>query len=144
MTQDAANSIHLEDTFFLYGHSLKTRYVLKLTPSTLTITTVPPATDARSSVATSMQLIAIDDIYGCLCMKPVRNSKHCHLTLYQYALRPATGIAGVLSSKRKLQRSQHIFTYGKYDGYEANHAEVVRWQRHIMQAVYLRRNLPSE
>ena len=86
--------------------------------------------------------IDIDEIYGCLCMKSSGTSIECHLTVYLYELRRARGIGGVFSKKPSLYRSHRTFTYATYDNYERNHAEVIRWHRHIKQAIYLRRNLP--
>lgn len=135
MTQETSNVINLEDTFHLHGHSTKKRYVLKLSPTHLSITTISNETDIR--------LVPIDDIYGCLCMKSVHKTNQCLITFYVYALRPSRGLNGILSSKRTFHRSEHVFAYGKHDNFDANQAEIVRWHRHITQAIYSRRNLPS-
>ncbi|UJR22366.1 hypothetical protein I4U23_025428 [Adineta vaga] len=144
MTQDQSNLINLEDTFFLHGHSTKKRYLLKLSPIRLSITTIPSENDNRTSTIDNTRLIPIDDIYGCLCMKSAENTNKCYLTFYAYILRPPHGLSGMFSSKRTLHRSEHIFAYAKYDNYDANHAEVVRWYEHVTQAIYLRRNLPID
>ncbi|CAF3580099.1 unnamed protein product [Adineta steineri] len=144
MTQEDSNIINLEDTFFLYGHSSKYKYLLKLSPTTLTITTVSNENESRSLPLNNVKIIPIDDIYGCLCMKPLINSKQCYLTFYQYVLRPPQGFSGIFSKKPLLHRSQHIFSYGKYNDYDTNHAEVIRWHRHIAHAIYLRRYLPLD
>lgn len=141
MTQEESNIINLEDTFFLNGHSSKQRYLLKLSPTTLSITTKQEESSASTN---NIQLISIDDIYGCLCMKSVEKSNQCHLTLYLYALRPPQGVGRIFSKKPTLHRSQRIFTYGKYDDYERNYAEVTRWYRYVTHAIYLRRNLPRK
>ncbi len=144
MTKEESNIINLEDTFFLYGHSSKQKYLLKLSPTTLSITAKQDENEETSSSINKTQLISIDDIYGCLCMKSVENSNQCHLTVYSYVLRPPHGVSGIFSKKPALHRSQHIFTYGSYNDYETNYAEVIRWHRHITHAIYLRRNLPCK
>lgn len=133
---DSSNSTELEDTFFLYGHPTK-RYRLKLSATGLSITSQTDQNEKHRD-----QSIAIDDIYGCLCMKSAQTSSQCHLALYLYQLRRPEGIGGIFSKKRKLHRTQRTFTYANYNDYEANHAEIARWQRHIKEAIYQQRNLP--
>lgn len=136
MTQADSNLPELEDTFSLYGHPTK-RYRLKLSSTSLSITSQTDQDDKHRN-----QLISIDDIYGCLCMKSAETSAQCHLVLYLYQLRRSEGIGGVFSKKRKLHRKQQTFTYANYNNYEENYAEIVRWQRYIKEAIYQRRNLP--
>jgi len=143
MTQEESNFIELEDTFFLYGHSTK-QYILKLSPRILSITLKQDDNENRTSTINHTQLIPIDDIYGCLCMKSLRNSTQCHLTFYLYTLREPHGVSGIFSKKLGLYRSQQIFTYGTYNEYEKNLAEVIRWHRHVKYAIYLRQNLPRK
>jgi hypothetical protein len=138
MTEEEINSIEIEDTFFLYGHSSSKQYLLKLSPINLSIKLKQNETEDYT------QLISIDDIYGCLCMKSNQNSTECHLTFYFYILRRPRGISGIFSKKFSLYRSEKIFTYGVYPEYERNFAEVIRWHRHVKYAIYLRQNLPSK
>jgi len=138
MTQEETNSIEIEDTFFLYGHSPSKQYLLKLSPINLSIKLKQDETGDHT------QLISIDDIYGCLCMKSNQNSIECHLTFYFYTLKRPRGISGIFSKKLSLHRSQKIFTYGVYPEYERNFAEIIRWHRHVKYAIYLRQNLPRK
>jgi uncharacterized protein (DUF2141 family) len=143
MTQDESRSIDLEDTFILYDDSPK-QYTLKLSPASLSITAQQDENANRSLSINDTRLVPIDDIYGCLCMKSNKDSNQCHLTLYLNVLRAPQGISGIFSKKLALYQSQHIFTYGKYNDYATNFAEVVRWHRHVTEAIYLRRNLPRK
>jgi hypothetical protein len=142
--ENETNSIELEDTFFLYGHSTRKQYILKLSPINLSITLRQDENDDRTSTKNSTKLISIDDIYGCLCMKSTKNPTECHLTFYLYTLKRSNGISGIFSKKLDLHRSQKIFTYDIYHEYERNYAEVIRWHRHVKHAIYLRQNLPRK
>jgi hypothetical protein len=142
-TQEESNSIELEDTFILYGHPTKP-HLLKLSPKILSIIPKQAENRERSSTLNHLQSIPIDDIYGCLCMKSVKDPTQCYLTFYLYTLRRSYGIAGIFSKKLGLRRTQHIFTYAIYPEYERNYAEVIRWHRQIKLAIYLRQNLPRK
>jgi hypothetical protein len=122
-----------EETFFLSDHATKTCR-LKLSPDSLSIT----SQDEPST------RIDIEDIYGCLCMKALKSSVQCHLVVYLYVLKRAHGISGFFSKESTMHRSQKVFTFAKYDDYERNFAEVVRWHRRLTQAIYAKRNLPCE
>lgn len=146
MADEDIQPIDLEDTFFLHGHSSKP-YRLLFSPTALTIqpSTARNVSEDRSSASAHLktQVIPIDDLYGCLCMKAKHNPLHCHLVLYLYALRQTKGIGGALSKKAHLQRSEKIFTYGQQNDLQSNLAQVTRWQRAISQAIYRRRQLPG-
>jgi hypothetical protein len=142
MSENATRTIDLEDTFSLHGHSSK-QYILKLSPTVLSISL--QSAHQNTAQATSddhLELIPIDEIYGCLCMKSYQSPIQCHLSLYLYTQRKPKGISGTFSKKESLYRSQRIFTYGKFDDYESNFAEMTRWYRAVTRAIYLRRNLP--
>lgn len=136
MTQADSNAVDLQDTFFLSGQPTK-RYLLKLSPISLSITS---RNDQENKHRT--EIIAIDDIYGCLTMKSARASSECYLALYLYQLRRSNGVAGIFSKTRRLHRTERIFVYGSFNKYEENYHEVIRWQRLIKEAIYQRRNLP--
>jgi hypothetical protein len=147
MADDNTQPIDLDDTFFLHGHSSKP-YRLLFSPIALTIepSTASNASGDRSSSSAlpKTQVIPIDDLYGCLCMKAKHNPLQCHLVLYLYALRRTKGIVGTLSQKQHLQRSETILTYGQQKDFQSNFAQVTRWQRAISQAIYRRRQLPGK
>ena len=128
-----ARSADLEETFFLSDQTTKTCR-LTLSSDTLSIT-LPDGSSTR---------IAIEDIYGCLCMKALKSSVQCHLVVYLYVLRRAHGIGGFFSKQPTMHRSQKVFTFDKYDDYERNFTEVVRWHRLLNQAIYAKRNLPCK
>jgi hypothetical protein len=137
MTQEQSNIPELEDTFFLHNHPTK-RYLLKLSPISLSIISKQDEHGERNRI----QTIPIDEIYGCLYMKSNVDPTLCHLTFYLYELRRSHGMSGIFSKKRTLHRSERTFTYGTYDDFEQNSAEVIRWHRHVKQAIYCQRNLP--
>jgi hypothetical protein len=143
MSEDASRSIDLEDTFFLPDRSSK-QYLVKLSPTVLSINLQHNHLEAQSTGNNNFKLIPIDDIYGCLCMKANHNPIQCYLSLYLYTLRRPKGLGGTFSKKESLYRSQQIFTYGKFNDFESNFAEVTRWYRCITYAIYLRRNLPRK
>jgi hypothetical protein len=137
MTREESSIPELEDTFFLHNHPTK-RYLLKL--SSLGLSIIPKQEEHGEK--NRVQTISIDDIYGCLYMKSNSDRNLCHLIFYLYELRRAHGVGGIISKKRSLHRSERTFTYGVYDDFERNSAEVIRWHRHVKQAIYFRRNLP--
>ena len=146
MTDETIQSVDLEDTFFLHGHSSKPHRLI-LSPSALTIhpSTAGNASGDRSasSVDPKSQLIPMDDLYGCLCMKAKHNPRQCHLVLYLYALRRTKGISGTLSKKQHLHRSEKILTYGEQEDFQSNFTQVTRWHRAITEAIFWRRQLPG-
>ena len=77
-------------------------------------------------------------------MKPLKSAVHCHFVVYLYVLKAAHGISAFFSKEATLHRWQKVFTFGKYAEYERNFAEVVRWYRHLTEAIFVKRNLPSE
>ncbi|CAF4736539.1 unnamed protein product, partial [Rotaria sp. Silwood2] len=99
---------------------------------------------AKSSSINNTRIIPIDDIYGCLCMKSTKNSNQCYLTFYLYILKRSHTFSGIVSKKRDFHRTQHTFIYGKYNDYETNYAEIIRWHNNVTYAIYLRRNLPFD
>jgi hypothetical protein len=141
MSEDDLKSIDLEDTFFLHGHSSKP-YLVKLSSTVLSITPQATSSGDQATSVNNTKVIAVDDIYGCLCMKAKENALQCHLTLYLYAPRKNKSTTGTSSKKESLHRSEKILTYGKFDNYERNLAEITQWHRMISYAIYLRRNLP--
>lgn len=141
MAQEETKSTNLEDTFFDY-HNTSKQYILKLSPTILSITTKPDDNVDPSLVINDTKIIQIDDIYGCLCMKSTKHPNQCYLTLYLYTLELSHTICAIISYKSEFHRTQCTFVYGKHNDYEANYAELVRWHRQITQAIYLRRNLP--
>lgn len=132
MSESDNNSIDLEDTFCAYGHPTNP-YLLKLSSANLSI--IP------KSKPNAAEIIPIDDIYGCLCMKSSPNTLPCHLTIYLYSSNRSKGAS---SKKSHLRRTQRIFTYSTYNEYEKNYAEIIRWHRYIKYAIYLKRNLPRK
>ena len=144
MAEDESRSFDLEDTFFLHGHSSK-QCILKLSLNILSIDLQNNDIENQSTLHNnSVQLVPIDDIYGCLCMKGNKNPIQCHLNLYLYTLRNVKSISGIFAKKEYLHRSQQIFTYTKFNNLNNNFAEVTRWHRSITYAVYLRRNIPRK
>jgi len=132
MSELDTNSIDLEDTFCLYGHPTNP-YLLKLSSSSLSI--IPKAKPNAG------EIIPIDDIYGCLCMKTDANALPCHFTIYIYSPKNSKGAT---SRKSHLHRTHRTFTYSSYNEHEKNYAEIIRWHRYIKHAIYLRRNLPRK
>jgi hypothetical protein len=130
MTQEESRSIDLEDSFFLYDHTSK-QYILKLSPTILSIISKHDENDTR--------VIPVDDIYGCLCMKSKTTDNQCYLTFYFYGLKQSNRI---FSTKLALHRSQETYVYARYNDYETNYAEIIRWHRQVTHAIYLRRKLP--
>jgi hypothetical protein len=143
MSEDESRSNDLVDIFFLHGHSSK-EYMIKLFPTYLSINLQTKQNDDQTTLNNNLQLIPIDDIYGCICMKAYQNPIQCHLSLYLYSLKQAKGISGTFSKKENLHRSQKIFTYGKFDNFQNNFGEITRWHRGITYAIYLNRNLPGK
>jgi hypothetical protein len=143
MSENETRSVDLEDTFFLHDHSSK-RYILKLSPTVLSISLQNHQNVDQATSNDHLELIPIDEIYGCLCMKSYQSPIQCHLSLYLYTLRKPKGISGTFSKKESLYRSQRVFTYGKFDDFESNFAEMTRWYRSVTRAIYLRRNLPRK
>ncbi|CAF0958943.1 unnamed protein product [Rotaria sordida] len=144
MAQEELKSIDLEDIFFHYRHSSQ-QYILKLSLTNLSIVTKQDENKNKSSSSVNnTQIIPIDDIYGCLCMKSMKNSNQCCLTFYLYILKRSHTLSGIVSKKYDFHRIQHTFMYGKYNDYETNYAEIMRWHRHVTYAIYLRRNLPFD
>ena len=140
MTDDEISSIDLEDTFFLHQHPSKL-YRLKLSPSLVSIRRIAPNIDNPNEY--DQESIPLDDLYGCLFMKVKQNPNHCHLIFYVYTFKRSKRPNGTLSNKGRLERSEHIFTYGQYDNFQSNLTEVTRWHRAVTHAMYLRRRLPS-
>jgi hypothetical protein len=138
MTQDESRSIDLEDTFILYDDSPK-QYTLKLSPASLSITAQQDENANRSLSINDTRLVPIDDIYGCLCMKSKTTDNQCYLTFYFYGLKQSNRI---FSTKLALHRSQETYVYARYNDYETNYAEIIRWHRQVTHAIYLRRKLP--
>jgi len=143
MTENESGFIELEDTFFLPGPSIK-QYVVKLSPTLITISIQNNPYEDNETLTSPIQLIPIDDIYGCLCMKTNLNQIRCYLSLYLYAYKPPKGISGVFSKHGTLNRSHLILTYGKFKEFANNFAEATRWHRGITYAVYLNRKLPRK
>ena len=137
MIRDESDLPELEDTFFLPNYPTK-RYLLKLSSSSLSIIPAPSEHEEKNST----QIMSIDDIYGCLYMKSNSDPNLCYLIFYLYELRRSHGVSGVFSKKRSLHRSERTFAYGTYDDFERNSAEVIRWHRHVKEAIYSRQNLP--
>lgn len=134
----------LEDVFFHY-HQSSRQYLLKLSTTTLSIAENLDEQNPKlsSSSENDVQLISIDDIYGCSCMKSTKNPNQCFIIFYIYLLKRSKSISGIFSKKRNFHRIQRTFVYGKYDDYETNYAEVMRWHQNVTDAIYLRRNLPG-
>ncbi|CAF3036400.1 unnamed protein product [Rotaria sp. Silwood2] len=143
MAEGESKLIDIQDNFFLHGDSSK-QYIVKLSTNCLSIYLQNNENQERSALDNNTQLIPIDDIYGCLCMKDNKNPIQCHLNLYLYSLQQAKGIGGSFSKKTSLQRSQFLLTYAKFNDYESNLAAATRWHYYITTAIYLRRNLPPE
>jgi len=143
MSEDESRSIDLEDIFFLPDHPSK-QYRVKLSSSVLSISLQNKQDGDQTTSNKSLQLIPIDDIYGCLCLKANFNPIQCHLSLYLYTLRQPKGVSGTFSKKGSLHRSQQILSYGKFDDFQSNLAEVTRWHRVLKYAIYLNRNLPRK
>ncbi|CAF1322914.1 unnamed protein product [Rotaria magnacalcarata] len=143
MAQEEPKSIDLEDTFFHYRQTSK-QYVLKLSSTSLSI--IPKYDDNQDRVSSinKTRVIPIDDIYGCLCMKSAKISNECYLTFYLYIFKRSNIISGILSKTPELNRTQLTYGYGKYNDYETNSAEIIRWHRSVSQAICLRRNLPLD
>lgn len=136
----------LEDTFLVSTQSQKLCR-LTLTSNDLSIIQLNNSTTnaaTASSTAQNVRVIPIDEIYGCLCMKPAKHSNQCHLVIFLYVLRRSHSLAGIFSKKLSLHRSKRVFTYAKYDDYDRNSAEVTLWHRNITEAIYLKRNLPCK
>ena len=146
MADDDSRSAILEDTFFLHGHPSK-QYLVRLSSSALSIT-LPNAGHGDNRAAAHddhTQIIPIDDLYGCSCMKVNRNPNQCHLIFYVYGLKRSKGLlTGAPSKKSHLQRSQKIFVYAKFDDFQSNLARVTQWHQKVTNAIYLRRHLPGE
>ena len=143
MSETEWNSTDFEDTFFLHNHPSK-QYILKLSPTILSIRLATHHHEDQTVSNNHVELIPIDDLYGCLCMKSYQSAVQCHLTLYLYSLRKPKGIGATWGKKENLHRSERIYTYGKFDDFQSNLAEMTRWYRTIKRAIYLRRNLPSK
>jgi hypothetical protein len=143
MSENETRSIDLEDIFSLHDHSSK-QYILKLSPTVLSISLQTHQNTDQATSNDHLELIPIDEIYGCLCMKSYQSPIQCHLSLYLYTLRKPKGISGTFSKKESLHRSQRVFTYGKFNDFESNFAEMTRWYRSVTRAIYLRRNLPRK
>ena len=143
MSETEWNSANFEDTFFLHQHQSK-QYILKLSPTVLSIHLATHHDGDQTTSNEHAELIPIEDIYGCLCMKSYQNAIQCHLTLYLYSIRKSKGIGGTFGKKENLHRSQRVYTYGKFNDFESNLAEMTRWHRAIKRAIYLRRNLPRK
>ncbi|CAF1131889.1 unnamed protein product [Rotaria sordida] len=143
MAESESRSIDIQDTFFLQDQSSKP-YIVKFSTTMLSISLPNNDNQERSVLDNNTQLISIDDIYGCLCMKDNKDPIKCHLNIYLYSLRKPKGIIGTFSKKLTLQRSQLLLTYAKLNDYESNLAVVTRWHYYIANAIYLRRNLPLD
>jgi hypothetical protein len=141
MTEDDTSRLtDLEDIFLLHNK----QYLVKLTPTILSISLQNNDNGDQAVLNNNIQLIPIDDIYGCLCMKARQNSIQCHLNLYIYALRKGKRLCRPFTKKEGLHRSQRTLTYAKFNDFESNFAEVTRWHRGITYAIYCRRNLPCK
>ncbi|CAF4953905.1 unnamed protein product [Rotaria sp. Silwood1] len=147
MAQEELKSIDLEDIFCHYRHISK-QYILKLSSINLSIILKQDENKNRSlsssSSVNNIRIIPIDDIYGCLCMKSKKTSNQCYLTFYLYILKRSHSISGIVSKKRDYHRQQYTFIYEKYNDYETNYTEIMRWHHHVASAIYLRRNLPFD
>ena len=143
MAEAELNSNEMEDSFYLYGPPLK-RCNVKLSLGVLSISLQDDDSPDQSPVENKIQLIAIDDIYGCLCMKDKKDSIRCHLIMYLYSLRALKGISGVFSTKGRLHRSQTTLTYAKFADFKNNFDTVTRWYHCIKNAIYTRRKLPRK
>lgn len=139
MSDKDLTTIDLEDKFHLHGHSSKP-YLVKLSSTQLTIFSITNHNNNEIILTDHIQIIPIDDIYGCLCMKADHNPIQCYLSLYIYTLRKTK----TWIKKDHLHRTQRVLVYSKFDNYEQNFEEVTRWHRLITNAIYLKRNLPCK
>ena len=137
MTEDTSRSTELEDLFFLHANSTK-QYLVKLSPTAISI--APHDAQQRNQT----RFIAIDDVYGCLCMKSRKNAIQCHLTLYLYTARKTRVCNTPITKKEKLRRLRQVLTYGKFNDFESNLNEMTKWHDCVTNAVYFRRNLPRK
>ncbi|CAM4925194.1 unnamed protein product [Rotaria socialis] len=134
----------MQDTFSLRDQSSK-QYTVKLTTAALVIQLQTDDNREQSrTIKNNTQVIPIEDIYGCLCMKDNRNSIRCHLNLYLYSLQKASGATLPFSKKSNLQRSQLLLTYAKFNDFESNFGVVTRWHQSLKRAIYLKQNLPLD
>lgn len=140
MSENEWSSTDFEDTFSLHNHPSK-QYILKLSPTVLSIRHYHEDQTVSND---RVELIPINDIYGCLCMKSYQSTVQCHLTLYLYSLHKSKGIGASWNKKDNLHRKERVYTYGKFNDFQSNLAEMTRWYRTIKRAIYLRRNLPSK
>ncbi|CAF3675084.1 unnamed protein product [Rotaria sp. Silwood1] len=143
MAEGESKLTEIQDNFFLHGQTTKP-YIVKFSRNCLSISLQNNDNQEQSVPDNNIELISIDDIYGCLCMKDNKNPIQCHLNLYLYSLQKTKGISGTFSKKLSLQRSQLLLTYAKFNDYESNLAAVTRWHYYITNAIYLRRNLPLD
>ena len=142
MTDDSNESmptVALDDTFSVHG-STQRSYRLKLSTTHLTITGNDNAGNSSTSIS---QIIAIDDLYGCLTMKPKKNQVQSHLVLYLYYLQKPKGFAGALSKKDQYHRKEKIFTYDKFDNFDSNFTQTTRWSNAILQLMFICRQIPG-
>jgi hypothetical protein len=135
--------LELEDMFVLHAQPSAT-YRVKLSSTALTLDLCVSNNRSTSNNPRHQQLIPIDDIYGCSCMKVKQNPLQCHLVLYLYTLQRTKGFTGTLSAKLYRHRSETILTYGKFDDFQLNFAQVTRWYQAIQQIMYIRRQLPGK
>lgn len=137
MTEDIARPTELEDLFFLHANSTK-QYLVKLSPTIISI--VPQDAQQRNQTRS----IAIDNVYGCLCMKSRKNAIQCHLTLYLYTTQRTRACSTPITKQEKMRRLRQVLTYGKFNDFESNLNEMTKWHDCVTNAIYLRRNLPRK
>jgi len=140
MSDKDLEMIELEDRFYLQGQSSKPNLV-KFSSTQLSIFSIINQNNNEIILTDHVQIIPIDDIYGCLCMRADHNPVQCYLNLYIYTLKKATKTWG---KKDHLHRTNRVLVYGKFDTYERNLEEVTKWHRLITRAIYSRRNLPLD